>query len=69
MRLLLQAVEKLLQKLPATQLFLVQRQGPMSFVLCEDGAESQHKVLLGSKPTCSCRFAIIYFWQCCATAL
>ncbi|KAL3163058.1 hypothetical protein ABBQ32_009480 [Trebouxia sp. C0010 RCD-2024] len=27
----------------------------MSFVLCEDGADTQHKVLLGSQPTCSCR--------------
>lgn len=45
--------------LPETQLFLVQRQGPMSFVLCEDGVESNHKVLLGSQPTCSCRYSLI----------
>lgn len=48
----------LVNELPATQLYLVQRQGPMSFVLCEDGADTQHKVLLGSQPTCSCRHEV-----------
>ena len=31
----------------------------MSFVLCEDGTESHHKVLLGSQPTCSCRYVLM----------
>ena len=50
-----QVITKLIEELPTTQLFLLQRQGPMSFLLCEDGAECHHKVLLGQQPTCSCR--------------
>ena len=51
----LQRVTKLIAALPETQLFLVQRQGPMSFVLCEDAAKPNCKVLLGPQPSCSCR--------------
>ncbi|KAL0037874.1 hypothetical protein WJX79_003280 [Trebouxia sp. C0005] len=50
-----EVVLQMIENVPGTQLFLMQRQGPMSFVLCEDGAECNHKVLLGPKPTCSCR--------------
>ncbi|KAL0037055.1 hypothetical protein WJX77_010709 [Trebouxia sp. C0004] len=50
-----EVVLQMIENVPGTQLFLMQRQGPMSFVLCEDGAERNHKVLFGPRPTCSCR--------------
>lgn len=48
-----QEVCDLLQLLQDTQLFLVQRPGPTSFVVREEGSEVKRKVAIGSRLTCS----------------
>ncbi|KAG2432423.1 hypothetical protein HYH02_012994 [Chlamydomonas schloesseri] len=49
-----QDVVELLQRVGAVQLFLVQRPGPTSFVVREEGSEVKRKVQIGSRITCSC---------------
>ncbi len=49
----LQAVCDLLAELQNTQLFLVQRHGPTSFVVREEGSEVKRKVTIGARITCS----------------
>ncbi len=44
---------ELLQRVGAVQLFLVQRPGPTSFVVREEGSEVKRKVQIGSRITCS----------------
>lgn len=48
-----QEVVDLLQQVGIVQLFLVQRPGPTSFVVREEGSEVKRKVQIGSRISCS----------------
>ncbi len=49
----IQDVVELLQRVGTVQLFLVQRPGPTSFVVREEGSEVKRKVQIGSRITCT----------------
>ncbi|KAG2502192.1 hypothetical protein HYH03_000679 [Edaphochlamys debaryana] len=49
-----QEVVDLLQLVGTVQMFLVQRPGPTSFVVREEGSEVKRKVQIGSRISCSC---------------
>ncbi|GLI66528.1 hypothetical protein VaNZ11_010403 [Volvox africanus] len=49
-----QEVVDLLQQVGTLQLFLVQRPGPTSFIVREEGSEVKRKVQIGSRIICSC---------------
>lgn len=49
-----QEVAELIQRVPQTRLYLVQRSGPTSFILREEGSEKKHRVMLGATPSCTC---------------
>ncbi|GLC40238.1 hypothetical protein PLESTB_001310400 [Pleodorina starrii] len=49
-----QEVVDLLQQVGTVQLFLVQRPGPTSFIVREEGCEVKRKIQIGSRITCSC---------------
>ncbi|GFR42292.1 hypothetical protein Agub_g3190, partial [Astrephomene gubernaculifera] len=49
-----QEVVDLLQLMGNVQLFLVQRPGPTSFVVREEGSDVKRKVQIGSRISCSC---------------
>ena len=48
------AVVQTIRGLSSRMIYLVQRPGPTSFVLQEEGSEQKTKVLVGGRVTCSC---------------
>ncbi|KAK9823377.1 hypothetical protein WJX72_002332 [[Myrmecia] bisecta] len=49
------AVAELIEQAASVRLYLVQRPGPTSFILSDEGQQHKHKVNVGARPSCTCR--------------